>query len=179
MAFTEHVIHVGGIRMRYWEAGQGSPVVVLQSAERPMPSPFQTLLARHCRVIVLEIPGCGPPPEERPFACRDAARALARAADALGLERYVLVSGSTGTPVALWQALHAAERIEALVLISPPALRPAGQVAVSGSIYDAELERRLADVRVATLVLLGTNDHSVPLDTGRTYVERLPDCYSL
>jgi pimeloyl-ACP methyl ester carboxylesterase len=144
-----------------------------------MPSPFQTLLARHCRVIVLEIPGCGPPPEERPFACRDAARALARAADALGLERYVLVSGSTGTPVALWQALHAAERIEALVLISPPALRPAGQVAVSGSIYDAELERRLADVRVATLVLLGTNDHSVPLDTGRTYVERLPDCYSL
>jgi pimeloyl-ACP methyl ester carboxylesterase len=26
---------------------------------------------------------------------------------------------------------------------------------------------------------LGTNDHSIPLDTGRTYVERLPDCYYL
>jgi pimeloyl-ACP methyl ester carboxylesterase len=91
----------------------------------------------------------------------------------------VLVSSSTDTPLALWQALHAAERIEALVLISPPALLPEGQIAASGSIHDVELERRLAEVQVATLVLLGTNDKSIPPETGRTYVERLPDCYYL
>jgi pimeloyl-ACP methyl ester carboxylesterase len=180
VAFTEHVIQADGVRIRYLEAGQGNPVVVLQSAEGSTPSPFHTLLAQQFRVIVLEISGFGPPPlAERPGVLRDVAQMLAQAADALGLERYVLVSSSTGTPQALWLALHASERIEALVLISPPALLPEGRIAANGSIHDAELERRLADVRVATLVLLGTNDKSIPLDTGRTYVERLPDCYYL
>jgi len=182
VAFTEHVIQAGGVRIRYLEAGQGNPVVVLHfhSAEGLTASPFHTLLAQQFRVIALEIPGLGPPPlEERPFVLRDVARTLAQAAATLGLERYVLVASSASTPLALWQALHAPERIEALVLISPTALLPEGQIAASGFIHDTELEHRLADIQVATLVLLGTNDKSIPLETGQTYVERLPDCYYL
>jgi pimeloyl-ACP methyl ester carboxylesterase len=137
------------------------------------------LLARQFRVIALEIPSLGPSREERPVAPRDVARTLAQAADILGLERYVLVSSSTGASLALWLALYAAEHVEALVLLSPSALLPTGQSAANSSIHDAELEHRLADVRVATLVLLGTNDQSIPLETGRTYAERLSDCYYL
>jgi pimeloyl-ACP methyl ester carboxylesterase len=180
VAFTEHVIQADEVRIRYLEAGQGNPVVILQSAEGLTLSPFHTLLAQQFRVIILEIPSLSTPPlEERSLALSAVARTLTQAAVTLGLERYVLVASSTCTPLALWQALHAPERIEALVLISPPALLPADQSAASGSMHDAELARRLADVQVATLVLLGTNDQSIPLDTGRTYVERLPACYYL
>lgn len=42
---------------------------------------------------------------------------------------------------------------------------------------DPELAHRLQDIQVATLVLRGTNDTSSPSETGRLYIERLPDGY--
>jgi pimeloyl-ACP methyl ester carboxylesterase len=217
MAFTEHFVQVHGLRIRYLEAGQGNPVVVLHGSESLTPSPLNSLLAQQFRVIAFEIPGVGREPvHERPAAPRDVAHTLAQAVTALGLERYVLVSTSASTPLALWQALEAQEQIGALVLISPAAILPDRWTPPSGTgeqvaslLYahpekmprpqpddaetsarqhalisrlrnctrDPELERRLADIKVATLVLFGTRDGVIPPEMGRSYVERIPNCY--
>ena len=80
----------------------------------------------------------------------------------------MLVSTSTSTPLALWQAIDAPESVDALVLLSP---------AASGFTSDPELERRLGEIQAPTLILIGTNDTTIPPETGRLYVERLPNCY--
>jgi len=216
-AFTEHFVQADGLRIRYLEAGQGNPVVVLHGSEDLTPSPLNNLLVQQFRVIAFEIPGFGRPPvNERPSSLRDLARTLARAAAAAGLDRYVLVSTSASAPLALWQAIDAQERIDALVLISPLALLPDGWIAPSGTpdqlaklMYahpekmsppqpedpetsakrrslishlrgftgDPALERRLADIKAATLVLFGTRDGVIPPEMGRLYIERIPNCY--
>jgi len=175
-AFTEHFVQADGLRIRYLEAGQGNPVVVLHGSGGLTPSPLDNLLARQFRVIACEIPDLSRPTvDER--SQRDLARTLAKAVTAMGLERYGLVSTSAGTPLALWQAIEAQERIDALVLISPAALFPAGRTAAGGGNDDTELERGLGDLRAATLVLIGTRDETIPPETGRLYVERIPNCY--
>jgi len=88
-----------------------------------------------------------------------------------------LVSTTSSAPLALWQAIAVQERIDALVLISPLALLPEGWTAASSFNRDPELERRLGDLKVATLMLLGTKDEVIPPETGRLYVERIPNCY--
>ena len=168
-AFTEHFVQADGLRIRYLEAGQGSPVVVLHSDEGLTQSPLHTLLAQHFRVIALEIPGFDQSSRDaQPSKMRAAAHTLARALASLGLEHYVLVSTSTSTPLALWQAIAVPECVDALVLISPTA---------SGFTSDPELERRLGEIQAPTLILIGTNDTTIPPETGRLYVERLPNCF--
>jgi len=175
-AFTEHFVQADGLRIRYLEAGQGNPVVVLHGSGGLTPSPLDNLLARQFRVIACEIPDLSQPAvNER--SQRDLARTLAKSVTAIGLERYGLVSTSAGTPLALWQAIEAQERIEALVLISPVALLPAGSTAAGGRKRDPELERGLGDMKTTTLVLIGTRDETLPPETGRLYVERIPNCY--
>ncbi len=175
-AFTEHFVQADGLRIRYLEAGQGNPVVVLHGSEGLTPSPLNNLLAQQFRVIAFEIPGLGQSPvNERPSSLRDLARTLAQAVAVAGLDRYVLVSTSASAPLALWLAIDAQERIDVLVLISPSALLPEGRTA--GFTRDPELERRLADIRAATLVLFGTRDDVIPPEMGRLYVERIPNCY--
>jgi pimeloyl-ACP methyl ester carboxylesterase len=93
---------------------------------------------------------------------------LAQATASIALEHCVLVGTSTSTPLALWQAIEAPAGIDALVLISP---------AANGFTNDPELERKLREITVPTLVLIGTNDTTTPPETGRLYVEHLPNCY--
>jgi pimeloyl-ACP methyl ester carboxylesterase len=176
--FTERFVQVGGVRIRYLEAGQGNPVVVLNGGDGLTSSPLNTLLARQFRVIALEIPGFGRSPRNaQSQSLRDLARTLAEAVAALGLEHYGLVSTAASAPLALWQAIDLPQRVDALVLISPIALLPDGWTAPSGCARDPVLERSLGDMKVATLVLLGTKDKVLPAETGRLYVERLPNCY--
>jgi len=177
-AFTERFVEVDGARIRYLEAGRGSPVVALYGNEGLAPSPLHTLLAQHFRVIAVEIPGLGREPvEERPASPREVARVLAGAAVAAGVERYVLVGTAAGASLALWQAIDIPERIDALVLISPVALLPDGRTATDGFPPDPELARRLGDIQAATLVLFGTNDEEILPETGQIYAERITNCY--
>lgn len=174
--FTERFVQAGGLEIRYLEAGQGTPVVVLHGSDGLTPSPLNNLLARQFRVIAFEIPGFGRPAgQKQPRSLRDLAQTLAEAGTAIGLERYGLVSTTNSAPLALWQAIAAPERIDALVLISPLALVPEGRTA--SFTHDPTLERKLGEVKTATLVLLGTKDESIPPETGRMYVERIPNCY--
>jgi pimeloyl-ACP methyl ester carboxylesterase len=176
VTFTECSVQVNGSEIRYLEAGQGTPVVVLHGSDGPTPSPLNNLLARQFRVIALKIPGFGRSVgQEQSRTMRDLAHILAEALTAIGLERHGLVSTTDSAPLALWQAIDAPGRIDALVLISPLALIPEGRTA--SFTHDPELERRLGAIEASTLVLLGTKDESIPPETGRMYVERLPNCY--
>jgi 4,5:9,10-diseco-3-hydroxy-5,9,17-trioxoandrosta-1(10),2-diene-4-oate hydrolase len=175
-AFSEHVVQIDGTQIRYLEAGQGNPVIVLDGSGALGQSRLYSLLARRFRVITFDIPGPGASLSPESTAMRNLAHMLARAAIGIGLERYALVSIAAATPVALWQAIDAPERIEGMVLVSPTALSALADRTVTDS-DDHELESRLADVRVATLVLLGTEDRVVPPETGRTYAQGIPKCY--
>ena len=51
---------------------------------------------------------------------------MAAAVTALGIERFNLMATSFGGRVALWMALRQPDRVQALVLEAPAAIRPAG-----------------------------------------------------
>ena len=158
---AERSIQLDGTPLRYLEAGQGSPVVILEP-ELEL-SAFAGLLARQFRVVVLELPALADQ-DEAALASR-----LNRAAAALGLDHYVVIGSGDTAALAVWQAVDAPDHVDGLVLISPTVLLPdAAEPALAG---------RLGEVKAPTLVLFGTNDPAIPPETGRLYVERLPECY--
>lgn len=125
--FTEGSVEADGFRMRYQEAGQGEPLVSLHGAGGMRVSRAHALLAEQYRVIVFEVPGFGQsPPNERSQSMADLARSMAQAAANLGLERFNLMGNSFGGKLALWLAVQQPERIQALVLVAPAAMRPEG-----------------------------------------------------
>ena len=155
-------------------------MVVIERPGGTSPSVLASLLANEFRVIALEMP---PPLHSSAKAeavlTREMARTLDRAAAAAGLERYVLVARSVNVPAALWQAIEGNERVEALVLIAPKGLVADGRSAANGIEQDRELERRLEEIKVPTLVLLGTNEETVPREMARAYAQRIPTAYVL
>jgi pimeloyl-ACP methyl ester carboxylesterase len=66
---------------------------------------------------------------------------LAIAVEKLDIEKFNLMGTSFGGKVALWLAVRQPERVEALVLEAPAAIRPAGAEPPSGS--PEEMARRL------------------------------------
>ena len=54
------------------------------------------------------------------------ATTIVKAADALGLDRFDLMGTSFGGKAALWLAVQHPERVRALVLEAPAAIRPSG-----------------------------------------------------
>ena len=132
--FREHHIDADGFRIRYLEAGDGPPLVHLHGAGGLRLNPAHELLAKRHRVIALEMPGFGASPENTVTADQAGlARTMAAAATALGLDRFNLMGTSFGARTALWLAARFPERIAALVLESPAAIRPAGSRPPSGS----------------------------------------------
>jgi pimeloyl-ACP methyl ester carboxylesterase len=168
---AERSIQVNGTQIRCLEAGQGSPVVILWNGEGNAESPLQTLLAQQFRVIVLEIPEL--PSQET----RKIADTLNQAVASISLGHYVLIGSAGSAPAALWQAIDGPDHIDGLVLISPNVLLPEGHTTAPAPAPDSALTGRLGDVQAPTLVLFGTNDAAIPPETGRMYVEQLPDCY--
>lgn len=177
-AFAERHLVADGLRIRYREAGQGPPLLHLPGAEGPSLNRAHDLLARQFRLISLELPGLGRSgADAHPQPLPDLAHTLARTAASLGLDRYSLLGASSGATVALWLAAGCSERIEALVLESPTAIRPQGPSPKSGPGRDPALERRFGELQVPVLVLFGTADRRIPPETGRVYRERLPNCH--
>ena len=161
---AERSVQVDGAPLRYLEAGQGSPVVILARAGELELSAFASLLAQQFRVVVLELPASTDQAQEA------VAGRLNRAVAALGLDHYVVIGSDDTAALAVWQAVDAPDHVDGLVLISPMVLLPEASV-------ESALAGRLGEVRAPTLVLFGTNDPAVPPETGRLYVERLPECY--
>lgn len=113
----------GRERLRYLEAGTGSPVVLIHgaitTADEMAIALFDELVPRH-RAIAFDRPGHGDSTRRRlagdPL---EQARRLRAGVGALGVERPVLVSHSFGTVVALSYAMEWPEEIAGLVMISP------------------------------------------------------------
>lgn len=141
-AFAEKFVEADGFRIRYCEAGEGAPLVHLHGAGGLRLTPAHDLLARDRRVIAFEMPGFGASPENaRTQTMAELALTMARAADALRLDRFDLWGTSFGGKCALWLAVQMPERLTALVLESPAAMRPPGAGPASGT--PEEMARQL------------------------------------
>jgi pimeloyl-ACP methyl ester carboxylesterase len=137
-AFREGFVEADGFRIRYCEAGQGTPLVHLHGAGGLRLNAAHDLLARRYRVIAIEMPGFGQSEENtRTRTMPELATTIVKTADALGLDRFDLMGTSFGGKAALWLAVTHPERVRALVLEAPAAIRPqnagAGTAPVSGT----------------------------------------------
>jgi len=140
--FREGYVEADGFRVRYMEAGQGAPLVHLHGAGGLRLTPAHDLLARRFHVVAFEMPGFGLSPENtKTRSMPELASTMARAAQALGLDTFNLMGTSFGGKTALWLAVQAPERVTALVLEAPAAIRPEGTEAPSGT--PEEMARRL------------------------------------
>jgi len=140
--FSEGYVEADGFRIRYMEAGQGTPLVHLHGAGGLRLTPAHDLLARRFRVLAFEMPGFGQSPENsRTRSMPELASTMAQAVTGLGLDTFNLLGTSFGGKTALWLALQASERVLALVLEAPAAIRQEGAESPSGS--PEEIARRL------------------------------------
>ncbi len=134
MAFCEGFVEADGFRIRFMEAGEGTPLVHLHGAGGMRVKPAHELLSRHYRVIVFEMPGFGQSPENsRTGTLNELAATMVKAIEALGIDRFSVLATSFGAGVALWMALQQPERVQALVLEGPGAIRPSGHKPPSGT----------------------------------------------
>jgi pimeloyl-ACP methyl ester carboxylesterase len=125
-AFREGHVEAGGFRIRYMSAGEGPALVHLHGAGGLRLTAGHDLLSRHFQVIAFEMPGFGTSRENtRTQNQAELAAAMAAAAAGLGLETYNLMGTSFGARTALYLAARLPERVSALVLEAPAAIRPA------------------------------------------------------
>ena len=140
--FSEGHIEADGFRIRYMEAGHGAPLIHLHGVGGFRLSPGHDLLSRQFRVIAFEMPGFGPSPENtRTRSMPELASTMAKAVENLGIDSFNLMGTSFGGKTALWLALQQRERILALVLEAPAAIRAEGAAPPTGS--PEEIARRL------------------------------------
>ncbi len=163
--FSEGHVEADGFRIRYMEAGDGPPLVHLHGAGGLRLTPGHDLLRRRFRVIAFEMPGFGTSAENmRTRDMPEMAATMARAIEVLGLGEFSLMGTSFGGKAALWLALQQPQRVRALVLEAPAAIRPEGAEPPSGS--PEEMARRLYahPERVGTIP---APDPAVRAKTGR------------
>jgi pimeloyl-ACP methyl ester carboxylesterase len=133
-AASEDHVEADGFHIRYREAGNGVPLLHLHGAGGLQWTEGHDLLARHFRVIAFEMPGFGVSAENtRTQTQAELAATMARAADALGLDRFNLWGTSFGGRTALWLAAQHPERVQGLLLEAPTAIRPTGMQTPSGT----------------------------------------------
>lgn len=118
------VIDVNGVAVHYFEAGAGTPVVLIHgngvTAEDWVVSGLFHRLAASHRVIAFDRPGFGytPRPRGRIWTASAQAKLLAGALDQLGVESPTVVAHSWGTLVALRLALLRPDLVSGLGLMS-------------------------------------------------------------
>jgi pimeloyl-ACP methyl ester carboxylesterase len=122
--FQEAFVEADGFRVRYLEAGSGQPLVCIHGGGGLRLSVAHDLLAQRHRVIAFEMPGFGASAENaRSKSTEDLARCMNEAVAKLDIGNYNLMGTSFGSKVALWMAVHNPGPVEAIVLMSPAAIR--------------------------------------------------------
>ncbi len=141
-AFREGIVEADGFCIHFMEAGQGVPLLHLHGAGGLHLTRAHDLLSQYRRVIAFEMPGFGRSPENiRTRSMEELAATMATAATQLDIDTFDLMGTSFGGKVALWLAVQQQERLRALVLEAPAAVRPPGTDPPSGS--PEELASRL------------------------------------
>lgn len=121
--FTERKAEAAGFSIRYFEAGEGDPLVVLHGAGGVRLTQALGLLSLDFRVLAVELPGWGDEPNDRSQTLGDLGDCVAAWAEAVGLEWYHLLGTSFGGAVALHLALRYPDRVSSLVLDAPAQFR--------------------------------------------------------
>ncbi len=85
---------------------------------------------------------------------------------------YGLVGISSAASVAIRHALRSPESVEALILVSPLAVRPSGEPV--GAAH--ELETLLAEIQCPTLAVFGQADGMIDPAAASIYRSRIPNC---
>ena len=164
-AFREGHVEADGFRIRYMAAGAGPPLVHLHGAGGLRLTPGHDLLSRQFRIVALEMPGFGTSSENtRTRSQAELAATMAKAVDKLGFDKFNLMGTSFGGKTALWLAAQHPDRVEALVLEAPAAIRPEGSEPPSGS--PEEMARRLY-AHPERVTLPPPPDPAVRAQTGR------------
>jgi pimeloyl-ACP methyl ester carboxylesterase len=123
-AFAERFVDADGFHVRYFEAGSGPPLVCLHGASGLLLTPGHEQLSHRYRVIAFEMPGFGQSPENtRTNSVAELAGTLANAISGIGIDTFSLLGWSFGSRPALWLALQQPDRVSALVLEAPGAIR--------------------------------------------------------
>jgi abhydrolase domain-containing protein 6 len=121
--FKVEEIEIPGFRIRYMEAGEGEPLVLLHgfSADKDHWTRVAPYLVPHFRVIAIDLPGFGESgkPMDRRYAGSDQVRYLHEIVGALGLSSFHLGGNSMGGMIsALYAAAHPNE-VKTLWLLAP------------------------------------------------------------
>lgn len=130
--WTPGTVNAGGERrLRYWEAGDGTPLVILHGGGGIDLAPAYERLAQQARVICLELPGFGEgeatrPEPAPPTTFPAVAAAVVEATAELGMDRFSLLGVSFGGATAAWLAARRPELLKRLILVAPAALRAGG-----------------------------------------------------
>ncbi len=134
------------------------------------------------------MPGFGESPENtRTGSIAELASTMERAVKNLGIDTFDLIGRSFGGTTALWLTLQAPDRVRALVLEAPGAIRqpdfvsPAAAAPLAQRLRrpnrDPELEARMRTLATPTLVLFGTRDELIAPSMGRVYKELMPNAH--
>jgi pimeloyl-ACP methyl ester carboxylesterase len=113
------------VRLAVAEAGQGPPVVLLHgltATRRYVVMGSRALERSGHRVIAYDARGHGrstPAPDPHAYTYEELGHDLEAVLDRLQIGRAVLAGASMGAHTLLWLALHAPERVGALVVITP------------------------------------------------------------
>ena len=158
---TERLADVAGESIRYWEAGAGEVVVILDGGGAGM-AQLQDALAGKYRVIRLEPSGTR--------TSKDAASPTGRAVREITSEKITLIAASLATHAAIIHTLGAPEDVESLVLISPVV----GATAAGDGYGD--VEGRMSEIECATLVVFGLNDRTMAPEAAGLYKANIPNC---
>ncbi len=169
MTAREAQITVTGVDVRYWDAGTGDPVVILDGGDVSW-SQLQDTLSETYRVVRLALAHSG-----SAASAAERAELAANACVALGIGTYTLIADDVTAGVAMRLILRSPGHADALVLLSPLAIGPAPDI--PGRRHDAELEARLSDITCPTLVVFGSKDPMVGPEAARIYAELMPDCH--
>src|SRR6266403_950458 len=95
--FSEGYVEAAGFRIRYMEAGYGTPLIHLHGAGGLRLTPAHDLLSRQFRVVAFEMPGFGTSAENtRTQSMPELAAKMAAAVAKLGLDHFNLMGTSFG-----------------------------------------------------------------------------------
>lgn len=140
-------LKVNGIELWHEVYGQGEPLVLLHGGLMTIPEmmPWITPLAKHRKVIALELQGHGRSPDsDRPLALATCADDVAAVIDALGLKQADVAGQSFGADVALRVAIQHPNKVRRLIVISTPFAKSGwyrearvGMASVNASMADA------------------------------------------
>src|SRR6266851_7464354 len=132
--FSEGYVEAAGFRIRYMEAGHGTPLIHLHGAGGLRLTPAHDLLSRQFRVVAFEMPGFGQSrANSRTRTMPELASTMAEAIVKLDVESFNLMGTSFGGKTALWLTLQQPERVLALILEAPAAIRQKGARPSSGT----------------------------------------------